>query len=264
MVWDSSSTSSGLSSEELTQLHRDGFLAVPQFVQPADIAEVSDHMQKLYEEHNPDSGILVHCCRLQPKLKRTNVFRRCRAIARQVLGLATFHSFDSLIYKPPRGSIGTRWHQDQVYDRLCRDSPELMRTLHFWIPLQSVSEANGCLQYIPRTHSHILPHRALQGNHRFLALDEVNTQTAVLCPLNVGGATMHFPNTVHCAGPNTTESPRRAWTLHFWRLELRDGRRILAQASAWVRSAQCYIPPVPIASQRPSEVTPNDSPTPAH
>jgi hypothetical protein len=38
---------------------------------------------------------------------------------------------------------------------------------------------------------------------------------AVACPLPPGGATMHSSKTLHYAGPNTTDEPRRALIMAF-------------------------------------------------
>ena len=38
---------------------------------------------------------------------------------------------------------------------------------------------------------------------------------AVVCPLPAGGCTVHHNRTMHYAGPNTSDQPRRAYILGF-------------------------------------------------
>ena len=46
-----------------------------------------------------------------------------------------------------------------------------------------------------------------------LVTDDVDPSLAVACPIPVGGATIHTCRTMHYAGPNTTDQPRRAYIL---------------------------------------------------
>jgi ectoine hydroxylase-related dioxygenase (phytanoyl-CoA dioxygenase family) len=46
-----------------------------------------------------------------------------------------------------------------------------------------------------------------------LVTDAVDASRAVACPIPAGGATFHHCRTLHFAGPNTTDEPRRAYIL---------------------------------------------------
>ena len=109
-------------------------------------------------------------------------------------------------FNPPRAlAPGSRVH---VHRRM-------LRTFHFWIPLQAVTSDNGCMQFIPGSHANgLLEHSARQNGHVRRARVS-DTRGALACPLDVGGVTIHSPLTLHYTGPNHTAQVRRAWILHF-------------------------------------------------
>ena len=40
-------------------------------------------------------------------------------------------------------------------------------------------------------------------------------EDVVACPLQLGGATIHLPKTLHYASPNRSDERRLAWVVHF-------------------------------------------------
>lgn len=162
-----------------------------------------------------DQPELIHAGCLRPELLATGLFRLCRAIAVSIGGPVS-RSFDHAIYKPPAKRVATAWHQDSAFARL-RPAGRIAR-LHFWIPLQDASRENGCMQFIPGSHRMpLLPHRSVprrSGSHgRELA--GFDGSGAVACPVRRGGLTIHTPHTLHCAGPNLTDAPCKAWIIQF-------------------------------------------------
>ena len=78
------------------------------------------------------------------------------------------------------------------------------------------------MQFVPGSHKlEILPHHSIGHDVRVhgLELDETLvesvTRGAVACPLPPGGATIHLNRTLHYAGPNTSNIPRRAFIAGF-------------------------------------------------
>lgn len=158
---------------------------------------------------------------LQPALKETLVFQRCRAIARELLSAPVGFLFDHAIYKLPESDAPTRWHQDQAYSHQAIP----LRSVHFWIPLQDATIENGCMWYIPESHrGGLVPH--IEASKRFaaasdrrigstLTIAQVDETKAQPCPVPAGGVAIHHPLTFHYAGANRTHEARRAWILHF-------------------------------------------------
>src|SRR3569833_201659 len=65
-----------------------------------------------------------------------------------------------------------------------------------------------------------------------IATADVDRGSAVACPLQVGGVTVHHPRTLHYTGPNQTADWRRVWNLHFGaygRLRMRHHPKKLAE-----------------------------------
>jgi Phytanoyl-CoA dioxygenase (PhyH) len=202
-----------LAEAEYTQFKQDGFLTISEIATLHDFEAVRKILDGLFRQAKRDYGVLDHALTHAPQLRDSTVFQSCERIAKQVLGPAAAVSFDQALYKPPHEDIGTRWHQDQAFQGKYRP----MNTLHLWIPLQPVTELNGCLHFMPGSHHlGLLPHNQCRSDDVFsLIPGELPPLDIVCCPLPLGGATIHTPLTLHRALPNTTGSIRRAWALLF-------------------------------------------------
>jgi hypothetical protein len=156
---------------------------------------------------------------LQPKLRQTQAYVRCREIARGLLGVPVGYQFDHAIFKPPHNETPTAWHQDEAYSA----EPIPLRSAHFWIPLQPVTVNNGCMWFVPGSNrGPLLPHHVASRRFRganapaaTLVANNVDASTAIACPLPTGGATVHHPLTLHYTGANQSDEYRKVWILHF-------------------------------------------------
>jgi hypothetical protein len=223
-----------LSQPQIDRFARDGFLVLDcALVSTAELAVVRryiddlfDHFSELPRDLAYDLGdVQTHtgpqqiaeindASKLEPRLAATAAFARCRDLARQLLGSRVSCTFDHAICKPPHNDAATDWHQDLAY------SPQLAGrdAVHIWLALQDVTEANGCMQFVPdATGQGLLPHRPRgNGSHALVACD-FDPAPAVACPISAGMATLHQLTTLHYSGPNTTDEPRLAWIMHFQR-----------------------------------------------
>ncbi len=146
-------------------------------------------------------------------LRRTNVFLECQLLAERLLGTRAHYLFDHAIYKLPNTSTGIHWHQDQAYL-----GPKIaVRSLHFWIPLQDVDEASGCLRFVPASHTGMVwRHTSAFEAHPHVLRAEIATPASVIeQPLNLGDVGIHTNFTLHSSGPNRTDAVRKAWIIHF-------------------------------------------------
>jgi hypothetical protein len=50
---------------------------------------------------------------------------------------------------------------------------------------------------------------------RVLTTTDFDRSTVIACPLEIGGATLHHPLTLHYTGANQTDKCRRVWIIHF-------------------------------------------------
>jgi Phytanoyl-CoA dioxygenase (PhyH) len=211
---------------------RDGFAAIDALTTPEDIALIRSYLEPLFERFDSlgdravdlagprVAGIAAkspevnEAVILEPRLRKTATYLRCRDIARHLLRAPVGYQFDHAIFKPPHNKAATAWHQDEAYNH----EPIPLKSIHFWIPLQPVTAENGCMWFVPGSHrgpclDHtVISPRATGGT---LAANSPNTDGAVACPLPLGGATIHHPLTLHYTGPNESGGHRRAWILHF-------------------------------------------------
>ena len=104
-----------------------------------------------------------------------------------------------MIRKLPGGREAP-WHQDEAYWE-----PELeYHALGCWLPLHDVSEEMGTMQFVPGSHRRgVLPHHPKDGDVKLHLLTvDVDTSTAVACPLTAGGCTFH--TRARCTSPPPT------------------------------------------------------------
>ena len=213
------------------QFRRDGFAVLPNLATVGEIARVQRLLDPLFDRFDtfgdravdlagpivPGVGLrtaeIKSPALIQPWLRRTRVYRRCRQVARQLLQVPVGYVFDHAIFKQPNCAAPTDWHQDEAYN----PGRIPLHTVHFWIPLQPVTESNGCLWFIPGSHrdgmlAHYPTPRSRGVN---LVVPSVDSTTAVCCPLAVGDVTIHHPMTLHYAGANDSPTVRPAWILQF-------------------------------------------------
>ena len=221
-----------LTKEEIERFHREGFLVVDRPLVSADeVVVVRQLVEGLFDRFNSlppdlayDLGEVQHhdgpqqipeindASKLEPRLTATAAFARCRDLARQLLNGDVNCSFDHAICKPPHSDTAIEWHQDLA------SSPALAgrEAVHIWLALQDVTEANGCMQFVPDDGRRgLLPNRRRDSSEHVLVAEGVDSSNAVACPLGAGMATAHRLTTLHSTAPNTTDEPRLAWITHF-------------------------------------------------
>jgi ectoine hydroxylase-related dioxygenase (phytanoyl-CoA dioxygenase family) len=122
---------------------------------------------------------------------------------------------DQLFYKPARHGGVVAWHQDYSY----WTRTVAMQHLTCWTGLDDADEDNGCLQYIPKSHTWgLLNAPELAGDmngimdHFTEAQKEAFNPTPI--PLKKGHATFHHPLLVHGSYANKSQKPRRAFVIN--------------------------------------------------
>jgi hypothetical protein len=239
----------------------EGFLSIPSLTTLEDIATIRSLLDPLFEKFDtlgeravdiagpraPGEALrspeINEAVKLLPALRNTLVYQRCRRMARQLLGAPVGYTYDHAIYKLPHNGAATDWHQDEAYSA----RPLALRSAHFWIPLQDVTAESGCMWFVPGSNREGLREHYVaavrtsgpdcEPTGATIATSNVDPTSAVACPLQVGGVTVHHPLTLHYTGPNQTSDWRRVWILHFGaygRLRMRLHPKMIA---ARIRSA---------------------------
>ena len=224
-----------LTPAQIAEFHERGFLSIPQISTPEEVEMLRGIFDRLFAQkagraegaqfdmvtHDEDDQpqalpAIINPVNFAPELRETIFRTNAAAIARQLLGPKVTASFEHAILKPPRYGAATPWHQDEA-TRV--DANFDYEQLSIWMPLQEATPENGCMQYIAGTHrADVLPHRSPKSDSRIHAIEcagGFDPASATLCPLPPGGATMHHGRTLHSAGPNASDIPRRAYILAF-------------------------------------------------
>lgn len=148
--------------------------------------------------------------RLQPSLLQQPIHQRCLSVSHQLLGDDLALDFDMLIDKPPHSNTETPWHQDSAYWLKLPDT----RALSCWMALDEATIDNGCMWYVPGSHSHPMRAHKQSGNKGALtcAGDEAE---AVVMEVNPGDCIVHHGNTLHYSRGNSMNTRRRAFITNF-------------------------------------------------
>lgn len=122
------------------------------------------------------------------------------------------------IYKPPGIEQSVHpFHQDAAYFMFQPQN----RCLGVWIPLDPVSEENGSLSVVPRSHElEVKKHIIKEGiNFGALAAEDIEDnaayhEQAITMELSPGDCLLFSTHLLHRSGGNRTNGHRRVITLH--------------------------------------------------
>lgn len=112
------------------------------------------------------------------------------------------------IVKEPRSPSHVSWHQDLTFWGLSDDAQVTL-----WLALSPATELSGCMRMVPGSHRMgVFEHRTgadadnvlLQGQ----TVEGVAEETAVMCPLAPGRASLHHGWTLHASLPNRSDDRR--------------------------------------------------------
>ena len=140
--------------------------------------------------------------------------------ASQLLGGAVRFWHDQLFVKPAHHGGVVIWHQDYSYWQ--RTIP--MAHLTCWIGLDDSTRANGCVQYVPRSHRwNLLPREDFANDMDTIKAALTDEQKREFKPVAIelkkGECSFHHPLMVHGSYPNISDRPRRAAVINV----VRDG-----------------------------------------
>jgi ectoine hydroxylase-related dioxygenase (phytanoyl-CoA dioxygenase family) len=216
----SSTSQSELSRSQVTRFNRQGFLVVEDVTTSREIAALQPLYDDIVERRmgfTPQDASRVLRLRGESllaillgkeeiaSLRRTRLLRTAVAHMARLLGTEPSNLVTGVrLFLKPAHYGETRWHQDAAYRPAPHDSVSM------WVPLDSATpKTGGCLSYLPGTHKEqvVHPHHG-EGEH--LVLEAVDAAGEVTCPILPTAAIIHHCLTIHRAGPNRTDGPRRA------------------------------------------------------
>lgn len=224
-----------ISEEQREAFRRDGFLLVENLTTLEEIESMRVVYDRLFSERrgwesgdlfdmvgkdNLDAGLalpqLLSPSRYEPSLLQTRLSANAQSIAQQLLGPKIENYLEHAIMKPAGHGAATPWHQDDAFNR--RGSG-FVDQISIWMPLQDVAVESGCMLYIRGSnHGPLFPHRSPGGDPRISGLETVSPPDLAQCvavPMRAGSAVIHHSRTLHAAGVNTTDQPRRAYIVGY-------------------------------------------------
>jgi ectoine hydroxylase-related dioxygenase (phytanoyl-CoA dioxygenase family) len=259
-----------ISDDQLLAFRRDGFLLVKGLSSDEEIASLRAPFDRMFSERRgwaagdlfdmvgtdgPEQGLvlpqLVWPSRYEPLLRQTKLAANARSVAEQILGPKLENDLEHAISKPPFTGAATPWHQDDAFHRKGSGVPE---SISIWMPLQDVTLDSGCMQYIRGSNlGPLFPHRSPRNDPRIHGLETVSVPDMTNCvaiPVRAGDAVIHHSRTLHGAGVNTSDQPRRAYVLGYSvrarpdRILMRDYPWNLEKQTAREQRALNSLPPV--------------------
>ena len=114
-----------------------------------------------------------------------------------------------LFIKEPGSAKTVSWHQDITYWGMGETDEEVTA----WVALSEVSEAAGCMRFIPGSHAGgLVAHRDTFASDNLLSrgqsIDAVDESRAVFGPLRPGEMSLHHGRCFHASGPNRSDDRR--------------------------------------------------------
>lgn len=223
-----------LTDQQIQSFNQQGFLGLERITSDEDVASLRASYDRIFarragrdegfqfdlagtDEDDAQAGLpqILMPSKYAPEMNDSELLRNATVIAKQLLGEEARCTIAHAILKPARDGAETPWHQDAAYW-----NPDVIaRSISIWVPLQEVTVENGCMQFVPGSHKlDVLPHRSIGGDPRVHGLEldpsaRHYVESPVACPLPAGGCTIHGGYTLHYAGPNRTDEPRRALIL---------------------------------------------------
>jgi len=222
-----------VTAAQLAQFREDGFIKLAGVFDAETLAHFEREITALTLAHNPlaDTAMderdtyakaFIQVGNLWEKgteAKRVTFSRRLAGIATALLGTRGVRLWhDQSLYKEPSGGF-TPWHVDQQYWPMASSL-----SVTAWIPLHAVPLEQGPLSFGRGSHrKRIGRDLAISEESEQLIRDAIREQGVVEVtePYALGDVSFHLGWTLHRAGPNTTDRPRKVHTVIFMDIDMR-------------------------------------------
>jgi ectoine hydroxylase-related dioxygenase (phytanoyl-CoA dioxygenase family) len=222
-----------LDDDTIAHFREEGFIRLPGVLSAEVLADYAPEINRLVDEYNrlkdvpleerslyDQAFIQVHNLWTRSERVREFTFsRRLARIAAELMGVRGVRMWhDQALYKEPSGGF-TPWHVDQQYWPMA--SPH---SITAWIPLQSVPIEMGPLCFGRGSHrKHIGRDLEISAESEQRIREAIRNEKIVEVqePFALGDVSYHLGWTLHRAGPNTTATPRRVFTIIYMDADMR-------------------------------------------
>jgi phytanoyl-CoA hydroxylase len=210
---------------ERQHFDKDGFIKIPDFLSPDELAEIRGNLDRLirdivptmpaahafFEDRNDPGSLkqLFHLADYDPFFKGMVSGSRFEELAEVLLGEKMAKGEAEYFNKPAGIGKPTPPHQDAYYFML---TPP--KAVTFWIALEDVDYENGCLHYIPGSHlKGMRPHGKTDALGFSQCITDFGTnedlETEKPMPVKAGDVLVHHAMTIHRAPGNQSLSRSR-------------------------------------------------------
>lgn len=223
-----------LTEEQISFYHENGYLSGIKLLEDCQIDFLNNELTELLDPSHPSNHLFYEFHSNESEDKNSVLFHSLGhwrigigfhdilwnpaflMAAHQLLGNKKVRFWhDQLFCKPAKHGGVVAWHQDYSY--WTRTVP--MQHLTCWTGLNDSTKENGCLHYIPKSHTwSILQKPELAGNMdgimNFLDKKKKEEFKPIPIELEKGYATFHHPLLIHGSYENKSEMSRRAFVLN--------------------------------------------------
>ena len=221
-----------LTSEQVEQFNRNGFLNGGQILDDAQVETLRDELQRVLANHETLDRKPVMLSNLSgnadaPVWQIVNIweasdpFRELVGnpkIAEEIAQLTGAHELriwhDQIQYKPAETGGVNMWHQDAPLWPILAPMTEVSA----WVALDDVDESNGCMSMVPGSQhwgDHMSDLAKLPSYEAMPQEYQGHKIEIARCPVKKGEVHYHHALTWHGSHANTSGRPRRAIALHY-------------------------------------------------
>ena len=226
-----------LTSDDVQAFRENGYIHLAG-VLPDDVLEYYEPIiSKITQEHDPAAGVALEDKDLYGKafiqlgnlwqhdaqVKELVFCKRLARLASELIGTAGVRLYhDQSLYKEPSGGI-TPWHVDQQYWPM-----DSSKSVTAWIPLQSTPLEMGPLCFGRGSHlKYIARDVKISDESERIIAQAIKKEKIIEIqePYALGDVSFHSGWTLHRAGGNATEQPRKAHTIIYMDEQMRLKKR---------------------------------------
>ncbi len=214
-----------LDDEQIRRFREDGFIKLKDVLSADAIAYYEPHLTRVTFENDPHKGVSLdekdtyskafiqvpNIWTRDSTAKAFSFSSRLARIAAELLGTDGVRMWhDQCLYKEPAGGF-TPWHADQQYWPMAS-----ALSVTAWIPLQATPIEMGPLCFGKGSHlKNVGRDIAISDESERLIRDAIKEHgiLEVQEPFDLGEVSFHYGWTLHRAGPNITQHPRKVHTV---------------------------------------------------
>lgn len=254
-----------LTADQITRFREEGFIKLKDVFDAHTLGYYADAITRKTFELNPNKDrplddrdtygkAFIQVSNLWRKDETVKAFalgRRLARLATELLGTRGVRMWhDQALYKEPAGGF-TPWHVDQQYWPMASS-----KSVTAWVPLQATPMEMGPLCFGKGSHlKNIGRDMAISDESERKIRDAVKAQGLIEVqePFDLGEVSFHYGWTLHRAGPNTTDQPRKVFTVIYMDRDMRLAEpRNPNQRTDWTT----WTPSTPIGEVMDDELNP--------